>query len=58
MMAGEEPVMMQNGHAAGQPESEAGLRALMRDPKYWRDHDPAIVERVKQGFQRLYPDEE
>jgi hypothetical protein len=58
MMAGEEPAMMQNGQAAGQTESEAGLRALMRDPKYWRDHDPAIVEQVKQGFQRLYPDEE
>lgn len=36
--------------------SEDSIRKLMRDPKYWRDRDPAIVERVREGFRRLYPD--
>jgi len=56
MMSRREPEILRQGGAAGAPESEAGLRALMNDPKYWRDHDPAIVQRVKAGFERLYPD--
>ncbi|SCA55387.1 conserved hypothetical protein [Candidatus Terasakiella magnetica] len=35
--------------------SEEDVRKLMRDPKYWRDRDPATVERVCQGFKSLYP---
>lgn len=31
------------------------LRARMKDPKYWRDRDPAVVREVEQGFARLYP---
>lgn len=57
MMGEGEPAMVRDGQAYGAAESEESLRALMRDPKYWRDHDPAIVQRVQQGFQRLYPDE-
>lgn len=38
------------------PSNEEDVRRLMRDPKYWRDRDPAVVERVRQGFRRLYPD--
>ncbi len=57
MMADGEPALTRDGHASGTPESEESLRALMRDPRYWRDHDPAIVDRVQRGFQRLYPDE-
>ncbi len=56
MMSAEEPAMMREGRAEGGPESESALRTLMRDPKYWRDHDPAIVAKVKAGFERLYPD--
>jgi len=56
MMSRREPEILRQGGGAGAPESEAGLRALMNDPKYWRDHDPAIVQRVKAGFERLYPD--
>ena len=40
--------------APGQPD-EAELRGLMRDPRYWRDRDPALVNRVTEGFKRLYP---
>ncbi len=35
--------------------SEDDIRKLMRNPKYWRDRDPATVERVRAGFRRLYP---
>jgi len=34
---------------------EEDLRQLMRDPRYWRDHDPQIVDTVSQGFRELYP---
>lgn len=37
------------------PDDEAALRALMRDPRYWRDKDPAVMDRVARGFARLYP---
>lgn len=30
------------------------LYALMRDPKYWRDHDPALTQKVADGFAELY----
>jgi hypothetical protein len=30
------------------------LIALMRDPRYWRDHDPQIVREVRSGFKQLY----
>jgi len=52
-----EPAMSRDGMSSGAPETEESLRAMMRDPKYWRDHDPAVVQRVRRGFQRLYPDE-
>jgi hypothetical protein len=37
------------------PADEEEVRVLMRDPRYWRDRDPAIVARVREGFRRLYP---
>lgn len=30
------------------------LREMMRDPKYWRDHDPETVKKIEQGFKKLY----
>ncbi len=30
------------------------IRKMMRDPRYWRDHDPKFVEKVTAGFSRLY----
>lgn len=30
------------------------LQGMMRDPKYWRDRDPAFIARVSEGFARLY----
>ncbi|MBP5858455.1 hypothetical protein KAJ83_15650 [Marivibrio halodurans] len=40
-------------HAGRAPDEEA-LRRMMRDPRYWRDKDPAILDRVSEGFRRLY----
>ena len=55
MMTGAEPaaLSMPAGPASGGAEAE--LQALMRDPRYWRDRDPATVSRVTDGFRRLYP---
>lgn len=37
-----------------EPITEDALRALMRDPKYWKKQDPALLKRVEEGFKRLY----
>jgi hypothetical protein len=45
------------GRAPGVPVADHDLKtlqAMMRDPKYWRDHDPALVAKVSAGFARLY----
>lgn len=55
MMAGGEPNLTRDGAAVG-ALSEGALRELMRDPRYWREREPATVERVREGFRRLYPD--
>ena len=39
------------------PEStEEDLRNMMRDPKYWRDKDPEITQKIQNGFNKLYGD--
>ncbi len=55
MMRAREPDVL--GQSDGdRPElDEAELRSLMRDPRYWRDRDPALIARVTEGFKRLYP---
>jgi hypothetical protein len=35
------------------PETEAELREMMRDPRYWRHREPDMVKRVSEGFRRL-----
>ena len=54
MTKGEEPGMGRFETHGGMNKEE-DVRKLMRDPKYWRDQDPATVERVREGFRRLYP---
>lgn len=34
--------------------TEEQLRALMDDPRYWRDHNPEFIKRVEEGWKRLY----
>lgn len=35
------------------PADETALRAMMRDPRYWRSREPEFVRRVTDGFRRL-----
>eukprot|EP00752_Nemacystus_decipiens_P013114 g11603.t1 len=39
---------------AGRHPDEESLREMMRDPRYWRDKDPAVLEQVSSGFRQLY----
>ena len=52
--AGAEPPLLRGGEAA-EAQSPDSLRRMMRDPRYWRDRDPAFVQQVTDGFRRLYP---
>ncbi len=53
MMRRAEPeIVGRSGESAGL--SEARLNEMVRDPRYWRDRDPAFVGRVTEGFKRLY----
>ncbi|MBK8174228.1 MAG: hypothetical protein IPK66_02745 [Rhodospirillales bacterium] len=54
MMEGEEPGLTRDGQGGDGMVTEAGLKQLMRDPRYWRQQDPAVVEKVRDGFRRLY----
>ncbi|HYH18030.1 MAG TPA: hypothetical protein VD995_05375 [Azospirillum sp.] len=54
MMTGGEPSALGRGEPAG-AVGESDLHALMRDPRYWRERDPATIAKVTEGFQRLYP---
>lgn len=53
MMEADAPSIFQ-GEAQGEQITLDGLRTLMRDPRYWRDNDPQVVEQVSSGFRRLY----
>lgn len=55
MMQAREPAVLRNADGPQSEIDEATLTRLMRDPRYWRERDPAIVAQVTQGFQRLYP---
>ena len=53
MMQSMEPHVETDGNA---PEklSDSDLRNMMRDPKYWRDHDEEYVRKIENGFKKLY----
>ena len=36
--------------------TESTLREMIRDPRYWRDREPAFVRAVATGYRDLYPD--
>ncbi len=38
------------------PITAARVTNLMRDPRYWRDRDPAFVDLAKDAMAALYPD--
>jgi hypothetical protein len=53
MRAGEPRFLAGDAPAAGPTQDE--LDTLVRDPRYWRDHQPDLVKRVEEGSRRLYP---
>ena len=36
--------------------TDEDLRKMMRDPKYWRDKDAGVIQKVQNGFNKLYGD--
>lgn len=55
MMEADEPGIARDGNRQSGDMDEKKLRAMMADPRYWRDQDPALVEKVRAGFEKLYP---
>lgn len=56
MMSNKEPGLIREGTTATGTISEGELKQMMRDPRYWRDQDPSFVNKVREGFQRLFPE--
>jgi len=56
MMTNAEPGLLQKGETSRDTLSVADLKKLMKAPQYWRDQNPAAVEKVRQGFRSLYQD--
>ena len=54
MSHGNEPDLVRGGDG-GEALTEEQLRRIMNDPRYWRDRDPAVTRKVRQGFEQLYP---
>jgi hypothetical protein len=54
MMQAREPSVLREGDSSMAHADHATLSAMMRDPRYWRDRDPAFVGEVTEGFNRLY----
>ena len=53
MMQSLEPDVLTNKNATENLTDDV-LRNMMRDPKYWRDHDPEYVRKIENGFKKLY----
>jgi hypothetical protein len=57
MMNASEPTALRGNSAApAGGTGEADLYKMMRDPRYWRDRDPAFIAKVTDGFRQVYPD--
>lgn len=56
MMQAGKPLSQQSDPAAETSMDETSLRSMMRDPKYWRDKDPAFVKKVSDGFRQVFAD--
>lgn len=54
MMKNKEPSLSRNPSKANGAVDEVELTSMMRDPKYWREKDPAFIAKVTQGFKKLY----
>ena len=48
-----EPSLIQRSEPE-QAQSIERLREMMKDPRYWKQADPADIKKVEDGFKRLY----
>lgn len=55
MMSSSEPSLSKECGAV-ENLSEASLRKMMEDPRYWRDKDSAYIAKITSGFEKLYPE--
>ena len=53
MMQSMEPEVKTDKNS-GQSLSDNDLRNMMRNPKYWRDHDAEYIRTIENGFKKLY----
>ena len=53
MMKSQEPGLKAQG-ASLEKSGEADLKAMMRDPKYWKEKDPQFIAKVTEGFKKMY----
>ena len=56
LMQSEEPGLNSEGTstvAVGAKDEDA-LKAMMRDPRYWKDRDPEFIKQVTEGFESVY----
>jgi hypothetical protein len=54
LMQGGKPVQMQDAKYSADALNEQGLKKMMQDPKYWRDKDSEIVDKVTAGFKQIF----
>lgn len=55
MMSSNEPVLNKD-REQGEELNEDSLRKMMQDPRYWRDNDKTYINKITQGFKKLYPE--
>ncbi|MBR9971787.1 capsid assembly protein [Magnetospirillum sulfuroxidans] len=53
MNSGEPSVGRQPSSRESEP-SEGELKKMLQDPRYWKQRDPAFIDKVSTGFRRLY----
>ena len=53
MMQSMEPDVLTNKNEVENLTDDV-LRDMMRDPKYWRDHDEEYIRKIENGFKKLY----
>ena len=53
MMTSEEPGLQKKADNPSAVNTNE-LKSMMRDPRYWRDKDPAFISKVTEGFAKMY----
>ena len=53
MMQSDEPGLKGDAQIS-EATSEKDLKVMMRDPRYWKQKDPAFVAKVTKGFEKIY----